>query len=67
MQSNQPKQDTDAKRHQDQLDNEKQQNLNRITELAQQTINDMFSKTMFSKSMFSSGDLPKSTRSDKKS
>ncbi len=48
MQSNKPKQQRDDKRCKDQLENEKQKNLNRITELAQQTINDMFSKNMFS-------------------
>ncbi|MEF1281141.1 hypothetical protein QTO05_18755 [Vibrio fortis] len=42
MQSNKPKQNKDCKRHQAKLEKEKQQNLSRITELAQQTINDMF-------------------------
>ena len=41
MQSTKPKQDQKKERPQAKVERDKQKNLNRVSELAQQTINDM--------------------------
>ena len=41
MQSTKPKQDKKKERQQAKVERDKQKNLNRVSELAQQTINDM--------------------------